>query len=88
MPTAKMSAIAAKGPRFACAIEASTGPLAWARMSQRRKTRIPVANALRKPWTAFGNPCIRATGRPRKIVAPAMAPSPTAAAWFIVVLSD
>jgi hypothetical protein len=43
--------------------------------SQKRKTRMPVASA-DSPKRALGpSPCMRATGRPRKIVAPAIAPS-------------
>jgi hypothetical protein len=45
-----------------------------------------VANALRNPWTGFGRPWILATGRPRKIVAPATAPSATAVAWLKLLL--
>ncbi len=45
---------------------------------------MPVAKAFRNPWTDFGRPFIRATGRPRNTVAPAIAPNPMAVAWFIV----
>jgi hypothetical protein len=42
--------------------------------SQKRKIRMPVARA-DSPERAFGPSCILPTGRPRKMVTPAMAPS-------------
>src|SRR5207302_151855 len=44
------------------------------RTSQNRKSRIPVAVALRNALTCVGSPCIRPMGRPRKMVEPATAP--------------
>ncbi len=92
MPTAKISTIAANDPTLAFVRAAtsavSTGPLAWLRMSQRMKIRIPVANAFRKPCTPFERPRMRATGRPRKMVIPATAPSATAVPWLIVCSQD
>src|ERR1700693_346479 len=79
-----MLAMAANVEVWRCSSAAVTGPPACARMSQSRKTRIPVANALRSPWTGLGRPRSRATGRPRKMVAPAIAPSKTVVAWLIV----
>jgi hypothetical protein len=39
----------ARDPVRAPTRAASTGPLAWERMSHRMKIKIPVANAFRKP---------------------------------------
>jgi hypothetical protein len=55
----------------------STGSTAWLRTSQSRKTRIPVAVAARKAFVAGFTLCMRPSGRPRKMVKPAIAPSPS-----------
>jgi hypothetical protein len=69
-----------------CACSAvSIGSTAFESTSQSRKTRIPVASADR-PERAFAlRPCIRATGRPRKMVSPAIAPSRRISGVLIVV---
>ena len=96
MPTAKMAAMRTNGPGprptkvpwlpVHCHSAVSIGPPAWLRMSHSRNTRMPVAKALRTPCTAVGSPRMRATGRPRKMVAPAMAPSRTAMGWLMIPL--
>ena len=50
---------------------------AAARTSQRRNSRIPVAIALKKAFNLTSTDCRRPSGSPRKIVAPATAPSRT-----------
>jgi hypothetical protein len=52
----------------------STGSTAWVRTSQSRKRRIPVATAASIVRTFAGTFRILATGRPMKIVIPAIAP--------------
>jgi hypothetical protein len=53
----------------------SIGSTASLRTSQKRKSRIPVAMAARKAFVPAVTFCIRPSGRPRKIVNPAIAPS-------------
>ena len=55
-PAAKIRAMAAKEPWLPCSSAVSTGPPAWLRISHSKKTRMPVAKAFRKPWTALGRP--------------------------------
>src|SRR5205809_966011 len=78
MPSAKPPPKSAARPAKALQSESSsafwTGSRPFARTSQSRKTRIPVASALRAAWRR-GSACrTRARGRPRRIVPPATAP--------------
>src|SRR3954454_3080873 len=54
--------------------------------SQSRKTRMPIARALSSVRTAGDSPRIRPTGRPMKMVAPAIAPRPRMPAVLMQVL--
>ena len=75
----KSSGLPSRAPMSA----AWTGPTAWLRMSQSRKSSTPVATAFRNPWKAFERPRILATGNPMKMENPAMAPTSAAVVWLI-----
>src|SRR5204863_10137952 len=62
-----------------------TGSIASLSTSQNRKSRIPVAVAVKKAFSFGDSPCIRPIGRLRKIVRPAIAPSSRVWAVDIVV---
>ena len=59
-----------KAPAVAAVSAPSTGSTAAVSTSQRRKSRIPVAHALRNDFVPRLIDCMRPTGRPRKIVQP------------------
>ena len=63
----------------------SIGSTAFESTSQSRKTKIPVASAERPARVFALRLCILPTGRPRKMVAPAIAPSRRISGVLIVV---
>src|SRR3954453_23965982 len=63
-----------KRPQWRSVSAVSIGSTAPETTSQRRKTRMPVASADRAARVAALRFCMRPTGRPRKIVPPAIAP--------------
>src|SRR6266536_3556763 len=84
-PARAIAATPANRPQAFAFSAVSTGSIAWLSTSQNRKSRIPVAVAVKKAFSYGDSQCIRPIGRPRKIVRPAIAPSSKVWAVDIVV---